>query len=95
MTTLPIGHAVSVMRYDPATALVFAASDDGTLTVVHQDSPDAYRIADVLTVPPGVRAMELDPSTHRIYLATHDGKASDGRGRSKTAAALVLLVYDR
>lgn len=95
LATVPIGHAVDVMRYDPATALVFAASGDGTLTVIQQDSPDAYRIADVLTVPPGGRAMELDPSTHRIYLATRDGKASDGRGRSKTAASLVLLVYDR
>ena len=95
VATVPIGHAVDVMRYDPATALVFATSGDGTLTVVQQDSPDAYRIADVLTVPPGVHAMELDPSTHRIYLATHDGKASDGRGRPKTAASLVLLVYDR
>ena len=46
-------------------------------------------------VPPGVRAMELDPSTHRLYLASHDGKASEGHGRSKTAGSLVLLVYDR
>ena len=95
VATVAIGHAVDVMRYDPATALVFAASGDGTLTVVHQDSPDTYRIADMLTALPGVRAMELDPSTHRIYLAAHDGKASDGDRRSRTAASLVLLVYDR
>ena len=95
VATLPLGHAVDVMRYDPATALVFAASGDGTLTVVHQDSSDAYRITDVLTAPPGVRAMELDPSTHRLYLAAHEGKASDGHRRSQSAASLVLLVYDR
>ena len=82
-------------RFDPATALVFAASDDGTLAVVHQDSPDAYRVADVLTVPSGVHAVELDPSTHRIYLATHEGEAFDGHPRSRTMASLVLLVYDR
>jgi DNA-binding beta-propeller fold protein YncE len=95
VATLPTGHAVHVMRYDPATGLVFAASGDGTLTVVHQDSPDAYRIGDVITAPSGIRAMELDPSTHRIYLATGEGNASDGHRSSQTAGSLVLLVYDR
>jgi DNA-binding beta-propeller fold protein YncE len=95
VATLPIGHAVDVIRYDPATALVLVVSGDGTLTVAHQDSPDAYRIVDVITTPPGARAMELDPSTHRLYLAAREEGPADRRQRSKAAGSLVLLVYDR
>ena len=68
VTTLPIGSGVDAAAFDPATQLIFASNGDGTLTVVHEDTPDKYTIVE--TVPTGSRAktMTLDPATHKVYL---------------------------
>ncbi len=42
VATVPIGAGVDGAGYDPATADAFATNADGTLTVIHQDSPDQY-----------------------------------------------------
>ena len=40
VTTVPIGMGVDGAGYDPASGNAFASNADGTLTVIHQDSPD-------------------------------------------------------
>src|ERR1041385_1462350 len=57
ITTLPIGSGVDGAGYDPATGDAFASCLDGTLTVIHQDNPDTYRVAQTLTTMPGSRNM--------------------------------------
>src|SRR5262249_58134401 len=98
VATLAIGAGVNAMRYDGGTGLIFAACGDGTLRIAHQESPDAYRVVDVIKTAPGVGALDLDPSTHRLYLVARDetlaGASNQGR-RSGGQGALVLLVYDR
>jgi DNA-binding beta-propeller fold protein YncE len=69
ITTLPIGMGVDGAGYDPARADVFATNADGTLTVIHQDSADKYRVAGSVMTPTGSRNMGLDPVLHRIYVA--------------------------
>src|SRR5258707_913078 len=72
ITTLPIGMGVDGAGYDPATGDVFASNADGSLTVIHQDTPDKYRAVESVTTPTGARNMDLDPTTHRIYMAAAD-----------------------
>jgi DNA-binding beta-propeller fold protein YncE len=69
ITTLPIGMGVDGAGYDPATGNVFATNADGTMTVIHQDSPDSYKVIENVTTPTGSRNMGLDPTTHKIYVA--------------------------
>jgi DNA-binding beta-propeller fold protein YncE len=98
VVTLPIGHSVDVVRYDAGSNLVFAASSDGTLAVVYQETPDAYRILDAIGTRPGVRGMEVDPSTHRLYLAVREPTTTDASHRQREAGAtgsLVILIYAR
>jgi DNA-binding beta-propeller fold protein YncE len=98
VATLPTGHSVDLVRYDGTSNLVFAASRDGTLTVAYQESPDIYRIVDAIGTRPGVRAMELDPSTHRLYLVASEPRAKSASDRQRGAAATgspVLLIYAR
>src|SRR5262245_11157759 len=83
----PIGHCANVLGCDPGTSWLFAACDDGRLTVIRQESADAYRLVDTIRTAPGARALEIDPSTHRLYLAVRGG--SDGHG------SMALLVFDR
>ncbi|MGA7108778.1 MAG: PQQ-binding-like beta-propeller repeat protein, partial [Terracidiphilus sp.] len=42
VTTIPISDGVDANRFDPATNLVFSSNGVGTLTVVHEDSENAY-----------------------------------------------------
>src|SRR5580765_5339299 len=51
VTTLPIGQGVDGAGFDPATGDVVASNADGSLSVVHQDSPDEYHAAGSVPTP--------------------------------------------
>jgi DNA-binding beta-propeller fold protein YncE len=70
VTTLPIGSGVDASAFDPATQLIFASNGDGTMTVVHEDTPDTYTVVETVPTGPGAKTMALDPATHRVYLGT-------------------------
>jgi DNA-binding beta-propeller fold protein YncE len=70
VTTLPIGQGVDGAGYDAASGNAFASNADGTLTVIHQDSPDQYRVAETVQTPVGSRNMGLDPTNHRLFVAS-------------------------
>lgn len=72
LTTLPIGEGVDGCAFDPATQLAFASNGDGTLTVVHEDNPDAFRVVANVATRRGARTMALDETTHRIFTVTAD-----------------------
>jgi len=45
VATVPIGQGVDGAGYDPASGDAFASNAGGSLTVIHQDSPDQRRTA--------------------------------------------------
>ena len=51
ITTLPIGDHVDATAFDPETKLIFNSNGDGTISVIHEDSPDKYFVETVKTVP--------------------------------------------
>ncbi|HWF10937.1 MAG TPA: hypothetical protein VG297_20855 [Bryobacteraceae bacterium] len=69
VATLPIGMGVDGAGYDAASGDAFASNADGTLTVIHQDSPDQYRVVQTLETQQGSRNMGLDAVGHRLFLA--------------------------
>jgi len=105
LTTLPIGMGVDGAGYDPASGDVFASNADGTLNVIHQDTPDEYRVVENVATPTGSRNMGLDPTTHRIYVAAATfaaptvpaGGTPQGRGARPTVipGSFKLLVIGR
>jgi len=70
ITTLPIGDHVDATAFDPETKLVFNSNGEGTITVIHQDSPDTYSIVETVKTVPRAKTMALDPKTHRLFLST-------------------------
>ena len=69
VSTVPIGAGVDANRFDPGTQLVFSSNgDDGTLTVIHEDTPDKYTVLENVKTEHGARTMEVDPKTHNVYL---------------------------
>jgi DNA-binding beta-propeller fold protein YncE len=65
-----IGSGPDAAVFDPDLGLVFSSNgEDGTLTVIHEESPDEYRVVASVTTQVSARTMTLDLATHRIFLA--------------------------
>jgi DNA-binding beta-propeller fold protein YncE len=73
ITTVPIGRGPDAAAFDPATQNVFAScGGSGTLTIVHEDSPDHFTLVGNLATERGARTMTLDEQSHKIFLPTAD-----------------------
>lgn len=70
VATTPIGRGVDGGGYDPQTSDVFASNGDGTLTVIHQDSPDEYHVVQTILTPIGSRSSAFDPVSHRLFVVS-------------------------
>ena len=81
VTTVPIGTGVDGAGFDPATSSAFASNADGTLTVIHQDSPDQYHVIQTLPTPVGSRNMGLDPTNHRVFVVSAKFGPAPSAGR--------------
>jgi DNA-binding beta-propeller fold protein YncE len=98
VATVPIGIGVDGAGFDPASGNAFASNADGTLTVIHQDSPDQYHVLETITTPQGSRNMGLDPTNHRIFLvsAKFGPPPTTGRGRPPVlSGTFTLNVIER
>ena len=69
VSSLPIGEHVDSAAYDPQTGLVFESNRDGTVTVIHEDTPDKYRVVQTLKTQFGSKNMALDEKTHHLFLS--------------------------
>jgi YVTN family beta-propeller protein len=73
VATPAIGEGPDAAGFDPGTGLVYSSNgQDGTLTILHQDSPDTYSLVATVPTKRGARTMALDPSTGKVYLVTAD-----------------------
>jgi YVTN family beta-propeller protein len=70
ITTLPIGDHVDATAFDNEIKLIFNSNGEGTITVIHQDSPDKYTVVETVKTLPRAKTMALDPKTHRLFLST-------------------------
>jgi DNA-binding beta-propeller fold protein YncE len=71
LTTLPIGEGVDATAFDDDTGLAFAScGEDAVLTVVHEDSPDKFSVAENVKTQSGARTMALDSKTHNVFTVT-------------------------
>jgi YVTN family beta-propeller protein len=70
ITTRPIGDHVDATSFDPETKLIFNSNGEGTITVIHQDSPDKYSVVETVKTVPRAKTMALDPKTHQLFLST-------------------------
>ena len=68
MASRTIGAGVDANTFDASTEDAFALNGDGTLTVVHEDAPDRFRVVENVTTMQGARTMALDPRSRRLYL---------------------------
>ena len=69
LTTLPIGDHVDATAFDEDSRLIFCSNGEGTISVIHQDSPDKYSAVETVKTLPRAKTMALDPKTHQLFLS--------------------------
>jgi DNA-binding beta-propeller fold protein YncE len=101
VTSLPIGQGVDAVAFDPESQLVFSSNGDGTLTVIHEETPDHYKVVENVPTQKSARTLALDPETHRIYLVaarfqerTTGSEKAHGRPPI-LPGSVTLLILDR
>jgi DNA-binding beta-propeller fold protein YncE len=94
LASVPIGGGVDADAFDPGTQYAFASCGDGTTTIAHEDG-DTLTVVQTLQTERGARTMALDPSTHRIYLATAKFQPpAEGERRPRAIpGTFKILVY--
>ena len=97
VATLPIGMGVDGAAYDAASGNAFASNADGTLTVIHQDTPDQYHVLESVPTPQGSRNLGLDPTNHRVFVvsAKFGPVPAGGRRGPVLPGSFTLMVIER
>jgi DNA-binding beta-propeller fold protein YncE len=72
VATPAIGNGPDAAAFDENNALAFSSNGEGTLTVVHEDSPDSYSVVQNVKTKQGARTRALDPDTGKVYVVTAD-----------------------
>jgi len=102
VSTVPICDGVDATAYDAETKLAFASCHDGNLTVIREESPDKFTVAETVPTQEGARTMALDAKSHQVYTVT----AKFGKAPAATADnphprpsiepdSFVVLVLDK
>jgi hypothetical protein len=68
LADLPIGAGVDATKFDGHQA--FASCRDGKLEVASESASGKLEIVQTVATPVGARTMDIDPETHKVYLAT-------------------------
>jgi len=72
--------------FDPTTLLAFNPNRvDSTMTVVHEDAPDAYTVVGKVPTGGGARTCAVDERTHKVYVFYYEGA-------TRETAQLVMAV---
>jgi hypothetical protein len=65
-----IGDGVDATVFDDETGLAFASCGEGVLTVVREETPDKFSVAENVLTQPGARTLALDSKTHNVLVVT-------------------------
>ncbi len=68
INSLPTGGGADGAAFDVRMKTAYSSNGDGTLTVVKEQSPDNFRVAENVPTGEGARTISIDQTTHKIYL---------------------------
>jgi DNA-binding beta-propeller fold protein YncE len=71
IAALRTGAGTDGAGFDPETMNAFApAGGAGTLTIIHEDSPNSFKVLEEIDTQSGARTMALDMKTHNVLTVT-------------------------
>ena len=69
VATIANGDGVDALGWDATQKLIYIpAGREGTVTVVHQDTPDKYTVVATVSTMRGAKTIAVDPVSHMVYL---------------------------
>jgi DNA-binding beta-propeller fold protein YncE len=95
---LPIGDGCDGVAFDNNTKNIFSSNGEGTVTVIHENSADNFKMVETATTKRRARTIAIDEQKHLIYLPTAEfekpAPGSDPKARTKMIAGTfqVLVV---
>jgi DNA-binding beta-propeller fold protein YncE len=102
VASISTGDGADAAAFDPETQFAFSSNGDGTLTVIHEDTPDNFTVVQNAVTPARCRTMALDELTHRLYLsgATFGATPAPTADRPRPRAAMepgsfMVVILDR
>lgn len=70
VATMTIGQGPDAVVFDAAEAMIYSSNgQSGTITAVHEDDADHYRVSATIPTQVSARTEALDPKLHRLYLS--------------------------
>jgi YVTN family beta-propeller protein len=85
LADVPIGKGCDGAVFDPVRKACYSSQGDGTLTVIQQTGPTAFKVAETVATPPRAKTCTLDAKTGRILLIAAEygappaGQSANGR----------------
>jgi YVTN family beta-propeller protein len=68
----PIGDRVDTNVFDPEAQLVASSTREGTIHIIHEDSPNKFTSVETVKTEFGAKTMGLDTKTHNLLVDTSD-----------------------
>lgn len=68
LTSLPLGAGTDGATFNPKTMEAFSSQRDGTLTVIKENSPTSFEVAQNVQTMTGAKTCTLDEKTGKIFL---------------------------
>jgi DNA-binding beta-propeller fold protein YncE len=70
LATPAIGDGVDATAFDDETGLAFASCGEGVLSVIREESPEKFMLAETVPTQTGARTLALDSKTHNVLVVT-------------------------
>jgi DNA-binding beta-propeller fold protein YncE len=90
LSNLPIGESVDAVKLDNGQA--FASTAGSQLFVAGETSPGKFAIVQTVKTGDGARTMDVDPTTHKIYLPAAEFPAGKNAREPKPGTFMILVV---
>ncbi len=92
ISILPMGEGCDGLIFIGDDRNILASNGEGTLTVVHQDGPDDYKVIQTLSTRKSARTITFDETTRRIYLPSAEVSMDNGKRKVTPGSFRILVV---
>jgi len=92
LATPAIGEGCDAAAFDAERGLAFASAGDGTITVIREDAPGKFSVAQTVTTQKGARTMAVDTRTHQLFTVTANVTGSRENRKIEPDSFVVLVV---
>jgi len=94
VATLPMGEGCDGIIFIPDEDNAISSNGEGTLTVVHQNGPNDYKVIQTLATRKSARTITYDETTKCIYLSSAEVSMVDGK-RKVTPGTFKIVVVSK